>query len=864
MCVVINMIPTQLESWRFILISPKTKIPIAEMKGWAANRETKTYKHTDQTLTEYIQAGGNYAVITDTDRFVLAADTKEVEQAIENRLPCTFSVQSPRHKTKHFYFYGKITKYIEFKPTAQGDPCCDLKYGNAYVLGAGSTYDSYGKYKVIDDLPIATVTEEQVLAAVNEFIKSKSDRPELPEENNNGTKLNPALNFPIKNILPNIEALSENGDTLTGPHPKHGSTTGSNFRVDTKKNTWYCFREGHKSGGGPLELLAVLNGIIECKDCHKGVLRGAKFQLTISKAQELGLIGPLTVTPQINEPAEDNEKLNIPALLYLLNSQFTFKTPTDLEDIYYYDNGVYVFAEHKIKSLLESWLGAQATTHIINELLDHIRRSSYIERSEFNKFKGLIPVQNGLLDLTTQTLKPFNKEEIFTYKLNTSYNPESKCPKWIKFLSEILNPEDIPLLQEYLGYCLYPAMPYHVLMWLYGKGRNGKGRIMATLEAILGTKNCAHMNIEEFNGNQRFSVAELYGKMINISSEPSTTKSLQTPLLKKLTGEDVLDAEVKNKQRRLSFLNMAKFFVLGNRFPKIDDITIAFWDRVLLIPFPKSFLGKERRANIEREWLDDAEEVSGILNWMIEGLLRLSLNREFTKTSSTEETKLEFKRASDTVMSFIDEQCTYDRIQVYTREELYELYKEYCEAYGLIIEDEKLFNSKIKQTPKIKSRFKRIEGKNARVWLGLKVLPLKQDEEIIQSTLTPEAEKAVKTLQNFVNKVVDSNSLDSDTHDTHDTHISHSKKTDNNNIDSNEYEKAVSPVSSVSPDLKKQQNDSVKPESPVTDPAFIPRECGECARFKQGDCEYPTGPDSVKADFGWANACQGWKPKEKD
>jgi hypothetical protein len=46
------------------------------------------------------------------DRFFLAADTKEVEKAIETKRPKNFTVGSPRHQTKHFYFYRKIASLL--------------------------------------------------------------------------------------------------------------------------------------------------------------------------------------------------------------------------------------------------------------------------------------------------------------------------------------------------------------------------------------------------------------------------------------------------------------------------------------------------------------------------------------------------------------------------------------------------------------------------------------------------------------------------------------------------------------------------------------------------------------------------------
>ena len=224
---------------------------------------------------------------------------------------------------------------------------------------------------------------------------------------------------------------------------------------------------------------------------------------------------------------------------------------------------------------------------------------------------------------------------IFTYKLNIHFNPANKYPVWQTFLDQILPKDDQALLQEYMGYCILPAMPKHKMMWFYGRGRNGKGRVIATVEAIVGVENCSYLELGEFDGEHRFALAQLYGKLVNVSSEPFTTGSLQTPLLKKITGEDTLDAEVKGKQKRLTFRNIAKAFVLGNEFPKVDDTSVAFEDRTLILKFPNEFKGKSQIDNIERTWLSDPVEVSGIFNWMLEGLQRLVKNGDFTISKTT-------------------------------------------------------------------------------------------------------------------------------------------------------------------------------------------------------------------------------------
>lgn len=64
------------------------------------------------------------------------------------------------------------------------------------------------------------------------------------------------------------------GDEWQGPHPTHGAASGrtwddhsSNFNVNPATNEWYCFLHG--AGGGPLELIAVLEGVVDCRSASR-------------------------------------------------------------------------------------------------------------------------------------------------------------------------------------------------------------------------------------------------------------------------------------------------------------------------------------------------------------------------------------------------------------------------------------------------------------------------------------------------------------------------------------------------------------------------------------------------------------------
>jgi len=721
------MIPAQLKTWRFILLCARAKIPTAEMKGWASHRETITLASDDPRLLNHIKDGKNYGVVTGEDRFVVAADTKEVEEAIENHLPRTFTVQSPRHKTKHFYFYGKLRRPILCKVTTDGDPCADVKTGNAYVVGPGCVFENYGEYVIIDNEPIATITEEQLLAAIDPFILPKRAMKFLSAGRERHDK---NLEFPITSILPNLDALTQNGNELFGPHPLHGSTTGANFHVNMEKNVWHCFRAGHDSGGGPLELLAVLNGIIKCEDCHKGALRGKLFKDVLMLAKEKALI---TITPlqfdEGEEAGEDKEKELMRKVVLTLQDQFTFKTPDDTEEIHFFNDGVYEEAETMIKGLVEQLLGTEGSRYFVDEVLGHIRRSSYVKRSEFNKTSAIIPVQNGLLDLDTGTLSPFDKDKIFTFKLNVVYDETKKCPKFLKAVNEWVEAQDVALLQEISGYCLLPGMPFHTLFFLHGIGFNGKGSYIRTLNGIFGKDHCSNLGLEEFDGGHRFSMALLYGKMINVSSEPRTDKDLQTSNLKKMCGEDYIDAELKNKQKRLSFINTAKPFVLGNKYPKVMDNTLAFWERARIVRFPSSFIGTKQIPTIWNTWIKSQDEMSGILNWMIEGLHRLIRNNGFTETKSSKDTKLEFQKLSDSTGAFLNERCERFKKGIHIKSDLFDIYKEYCDEEGLDLDTYRVFATKLNNTPWIKSSRMRIKRKLEHVWIGLKVKKSSKEKE---------------------------------------------------------------------------------------------------------------------------------------
>lgn len=72
-------------------------------------------------------------------------------------------------------------------------------------------------------------------------------------------------------------------------------------------------------------------------------------------------------------------------------------------------------------------------------------------------------------------------------RLPVAYNPDAPKPeRWLQFVNELLYEDDIPALQEYLGYCLLPVTKAQKMLLMVGKGGEGKSRVGLIFREIFG------------------------------------------------------------------------------------------------------------------------------------------------------------------------------------------------------------------------------------------------------------------------------------------------------------------------------------------------------------------------------------------
>jgi len=374
--------------------------------------------------------------------------------------------------------------------------------------------------------------------------------------------------------------------------------------------------------------------------------------------------------------------LNLPKLVDDLLSEYSFKTMRDNEECLIYEDGIYIpQGEAKIKEECEKRVPKKFMhTYDINEVIGHIKRSTYVKRTKFNSEKWVLNLENGLYNIQTGELSSHTPEFLSTIRIPVSYDPSADCPWVRRFFIEVLRQEDTPVIEELFGYCLVPDYTIQRAFLFLGDGANGKSTLLELLKHLLGADNCTNMSLQAIE-YQRFAKATLFGKLANIYADIPSTKMGHVGVFKTLTGGDTVDGEKKFKDR-FSFNNTARLIFSTNKPPQVEEDTLAFWRRWIFINFPNKFEGKQVDKRLIQK-LTKKSELSGLLNIALQGLKRLLNKQEYSYELSPDEIAEWHQKASDPIYAFVEDMCETDREAWISKDDLYEAFLTYCDRQNI-------------------------------------------------------------------------------------------------------------------------------------------------------------------------------------
>jgi P4 family phage/plasmid primase-like protien len=447
------------------------------------------------------------------------------------------------------------------------------------------------------------------------------------------------------------------------------------------------------------------------------------------------------------------EEINLHQLAYEMAESImektAFATLNGSEALLVYNDGVYhEGGEFVVKALVQKIAAPSVLgINLVSEVVGNVKRSIYVSPEKFQEPTPILVLENGLLNVETLELSPHTPDHYALSKLPVSYDPHADCPAIKKFLVEVLYPEDIPFIQEWAGFHLWRGYPVAVAALFVGDGANGKSTLIGLFRAFLGPKNIAAVPLQAFERNT-FAKATLFGKMANMYPDLSDEALRQVGVFKALTGGDTITAERKYGQP-FNFMNIAKLTFSCNKVPEVWEDSDAFFRRIWIVQFPNQFLGEKADADLLAK-LTTQNELSGFLNWALEGLKRLRENRwHFTGTRSTADVKADYIRRSDTVKAFLNG-CTKKEVAGWvTKDDLYAAYCQYCRERNLISKERQAFFEKLPQVGQFGKSQRTVAGKRRWVVEGLTLLPEAEWERLPSEDAEPLtiSEKGMQAVQ---------------------------------------------------------------------------------------------------------------------
>jgi putative DNA primase/helicase len=318
---------------------------------------------------------------------------------------------------------------------------------------------------------------------------------------------------------------------------------------------------------------------------------------------------------------------------------------------YLYEKGAYRYwySEELDKDITEL-LGSDAMPHQLDAIKRMLKGETFIRPDNVNR-SGLLNVKNGILNLKTGEILDHSPDFFSTVQSDVMFDPKAKWPLWKTFLDEVLPESDKQfLLSEIFGYCLITSIAHHKAFFLLGPGANGKSVVLEVLENLVGIENCSALMLSDLR--ERFRLAELDGKLINIVSEVEAKSLVDDAKFKSIVAGDPQVGERKN-EHPFKFRPFAKWIVGCNSLPATRDRSYGYERRIVILPFEKIVPLEKRNPNLAKELI--SSELSGILNWAIGGYRRLEQNKAFTVPEASENALNEYKEQIDPILVFIDE-----------------------------------------------------------------------------------------------------------------------------------------------------------------------------------------------------------------
>jgi putative DNA primase/helicase len=325
-------------------------------------------------------------------------------------------------------------------------------------------------------------------------------------------------------------------------------------------------------------------------------------------------------------------------------------------------DGVWQPAPRVIRDAMAASMGNSYIGNLVRDVEDITR--TVVPLFTVGPHPAYINLRNGMLHSTSQDqygLPTWATWEFVghrpqvhsTVQLPHLWNPGADCPRFDQALADWLEPEAIPLAWEIIAACIYSGIPVQRAVMLQGPPGCGKSQLLDLITALVGERNATHIPLQQLG--ERFNVAQLHGKALNVHADLDQSGIGETGTFKTLVTGDSLTAEHKG-QSPFSYTPFAVLLFSANAVPPSDDRSGAYTRRWAVLPFRTSIrrTGAPVRDLGKRVLVQEAE---GIIRRAVAVLPALLARGDFGVLTTAQD---DFNERTDYMLTFVREELTFD------------------------------------------------------------------------------------------------------------------------------------------------------------------------------------------------------------
>jgi len=310
-------------------------------------------------------------------------------------------------------------------------------------------------------------------------------------------------------------------------------------------------------------------------------------------------------------------------------------------------------------------------------LLSQFMEEAYLPKPERKYNRVLINLQNGTLEITPKgvKLRPHSRVDFLTYQSPFKYDKKAKATLFKKYLNTVQpDIERQNVLAEYIAYIFTHHLKLEKALLLYGSGANGKSVFFEIITALLGRKNVTNYSLYNLTKEQGHYRAKIGDALLNYCSD--INGKLESSIFKLLVSGEPVEARALYGQPYV-LNDYAKLMFNCNELPKNVELTNAFFRRFLIIPFDVTIPENEQDKELSKKIIDS--ELSGVFNWILEGLQRLLKQKNFSKCKAADDQLNDYRLNSDNLHLFLEDRFFTKSIkETETLDSLYLDYKMFC------------------------------------------------------------------------------------------------------------------------------------------------------------------------------------------